>query len=514
MRKRRPWDTVVSPPSTRKLSRASRATRARAAAAASTSGFRWWKPLLSDRLRQRVCGERTCTLPSYPASAQPSQHMAGDPGDGRPQSQKDDPERLVQVPRGHERVPKRNVQEGRRIPQPGDVLLVGRGFGFTGLLARLAPRFLPTLEARDDHQPGTVIEAPGGPVEVDVVPQTHGQHAGVEAKPRLAREPEHREVHVVATPARQGDVPAAPEVAEVLLQERQVEVLHDAEAEEGREADRQVGIGGEVEVGAHEDEDAVRQWPPRAHLGWIEVGRADGIDHLGEEDREDEIDHEDLLEVADGDAPQAQVEELPVEVEAALLVEALVRLQRARREGGDEHHEGGQAQERVLLDHAAQAVEDVLQEAEDEVADAHGHEEMGDDPVVLAPDGDDAALPVLADAQRDDGNGDDDEHRAAAAELLLPFELDQLMRDQHEAHSDGRERGIEDAEHGYREHEHEDESVAVIAQGQPEDQQRRNDHWYQVQREVDPHSGVPAPCPSAPISWTSSLSLIHISEPT
>ena len=82
---------------------------------------------------------------------------------------------------------------------------------------------------------------------------------------------------------------------------------------------------------------------------------------LREEDREDEVDDEDLLEVAEGDAPQAEVEELAVERVAALLVEALVGLERTGREGGDEHHEGGEAQQRVLLDHAAQAVEDVLQ---------------------------------------------------------------------------------------------------------------------------------------------------------
>ena len=118
---------------------------------------------------------------------------------------------------------------------------------------------------------------------------------------------------------------------------------------------------------------------------------------------EDEVDDEHLLEVADDDAPDAEVEELAVERRAALAVEALEGLERPGREGRQEEHEREQVADAVLLQDAAHLVEDVLQQAEDEVADAERHEQARPDPVVVAPQAPDQVLAVLADRQRDDG---------------------------------------------------------------------------------------------------------------
>src|SRR5665647_3168547 len=67
------------------------------------------------------------------------------------------------------------------------------------------------------------------------------------------------------------------------------------------------------------------------------------------------------------------------------------------------------------------------QQAEGEVADAQRHQQVRDDPVVPSPDGDRPALAVLAHPQGDHRDGDDDEHRTAAAQLLAPLEVDELV---------------------------------------------------------------------------------------
>ncbi len=51
---------------------------------------------------------------------------------------------------------------------------------------------------------------------------------------------------------------------------------------------------------------------------------------------------------------------------------------------------------------------------------------------------------------------------AAAAEALVPLELDQLMRDHDEPHGDGREGGMQHGEHGHRQHEQEDEPARSL----------------------------------------------------
>ena len=90
-----------------------------------------------------------------------------------------------------------------------------------------------------------------------------------------------RDVEVVAQPARQRHVPAPPEVLERQRPVGGVEVLREADAEQQRAADGDVGVAGEVGVdldgvGVDADEQLERT---------VRGRRAeDGVDELGGDD--------------------------------------------------------------------------------------------------------------------------------------------------------------------------------------------------------------------------------------
>src|SRR5664280_1006295 len=209
--------TTVKSPCSAALWTRSRNSPPSTAAARSTRGLRWRKPRAKGPRTLRACEGRVCTRPLCPASVMSSQDVPGEPRQWQAERQVDDPQGLTERVRGDERVAEGHVEERHRVGDPADELLVGRVHGQAGLLARLPARLLPALPARHHDQARGVVDPPRRPVEVDVVPEAHGEHAGVEAQPHLAREAEDREVDVVAAPGGERDVPAAPEVAEVCL---------------------------------------------------------------------------------------------------------------------------------------------------------------------------------------------------------------------------------------------------------------------------------------------------------
>ncbi len=88
--------------------------------------------------------------------------------------------------------------------------------------------------------------------------------------------------------------------------------------------------------------------------------------------------------------------------------------------------------------------------------------------------------------------------------LLAPLELDELVRDQHQAQGDGREDRVQQRQRGHRDPSAKSRRRTVVAQRQPEDEQRDDDDRDQVVGEVDPHVRH-RPWPSGPISATSAF---------
>ena len=113
---------------------------------------------------------------------------------------------------------------------------------------RRTPRRFPDVVHR---QRDAVQAAPGDEGPVGAVPQPAEQHGRdhVRRLPRRAAAvAAQRNVEVVAQEAAERHVPAAPEVAHRQGAVGRVEVERDAQAEHQRQADRHVGIAGEVEV--------------------------------------------------------------------------------------------------------------------------------------------------------------------------------------------------------------------------------------------------------------------------
>ena len=106
-----------------------------------------------------------------------------------------------------------------------------------------------------------------------------------------------RDVEVVAQPARQRHVPAAPEVLQVARRVGRVEVLREAEAEQQGEADGDVGVAAEVAVDLHRVAPGGEDRLGRRVLGGRREDRRD--------DRARDVggDH-DLLEQAGQDQPE------------------------------------------------------------------------------------------------------------------------------------------------------------------------------------------------------------------
>ncbi len=89
-------------------------------------------------------------------------------------------------------------------------------------------------------------ERPGGPVPEPA--EQHRDHQVAVGASRAAAVAAERDVEVVAQEARQGHVPAPPEVAEAGRPVGAVEVLREDEAHQQRQPDRHVGVAGEVAV--------------------------------------------------------------------------------------------------------------------------------------------------------------------------------------------------------------------------------------------------------------------------
>src|SRR6185295_1288645 len=73
--------------------------------------------------------------------------------------------------------------------------------------------------------------------------------------------PSERDVHVLAQPAPERDVPPVPEIRHAVRREGTIEVLGDARAEQSAEADRHVGPAREAEI---EEEVQLRHPQPEA----------------------------------------------------------------------------------------------------------------------------------------------------------------------------------------------------------------------------------------------------------
>ena len=137
----------------------------------------------------------------------------------------------------------------------------------------------------------------------------------------------------------------------------------------------------------------------------------------------------------------------------------------------------------LSCDHAAQAVEHVLQQAEDEVADAERHDEVADDPVVppqmaMAP-----RWPYLPTARVTSAMTTMRSTTRPPLSFSARLQLDELVGDEDEAERDGGEGRVAARPSTATETTaQEDQPVARRAQRQPEDEQRRDDHGDQVAR--------------------------------
>ena len=176
------------------------------------------------------------------------------------------------------------------------------------------------------------------------MPQAAQQHRQqqVEARARgAAPVAAERHVEVVAQPAREGHVPAAPELRRVARQVGLAEVGRQLEAEQAGHAARHVGVAGEVEVDL--EREAVDGEELHRRGGHARL-REDRVD----EGREQEVAQHDLLEDAGAEQPEPPPRAARLEASAAreLWQELPAPQDRARdelRKEGDEEREAGQA---------------------------------------------------------------------------------------------------------------------------------------------------------------------------
>ena len=128
--------------------------------------------------------------------------------------------------------------------------------GASALVSRLEVRGLRPVDGALGDERGAVDAAPGEELRAGAVPEAAEQHRRHEVARRLqlrAARAAERDEQVVAQPAGERHVPATPEVLQAERAVRLVEVLREAEAEQQRAADCDVGVAAEV----HEDLDGV-----------------------------------------------------------------------------------------------------------------------------------------------------------------------------------------------------------------------------------------------------------------
>ncbi len=212
------------------------------------------------------------------------------------------------------------------------------------------------------------------------MPQTaqhHRDHDVAHGARLAAGAAPERDVEVVAQPARQRHVPAAPEVLEVARRVGRVEVLGEPEAEQQGEADGDVRVAAEVAVDLY---GVAPRREDRFEGGVLPGRREDGLDDRARHVRGD--DH--LLEQAGQDQPERPrvVDRFGVALASDLGQQLRAADDRARQqvgEEGDVHHE---VQRSRRLELAPVDVDDVADRHEGEEGDGDGqrHLEEGDLP--------------------------------------------------------------------------------------------------------------------------------------
>ena len=225
--------------------------------------------------------------------------------------------REVRRPEAHPR--RAHEHEGRRHPEPAP-----------------HPAPLPDPQPPLEHQrrpvqPAPRHEGPGRPVPQP--PEQH-RHPQIAIRPRrpAATAPE-RDIHIVAQPGRQRDVPAPPELRHAGRRVRRVEVAPQLVAQQPRRGDRHVRVPREVaidlrRVSGHRD-------PRRVHV----IRRR--VREVRLHDRRQIVRHAGLLDISDEEQPQRRPHRHRREParRRQLRQERLRPHDRPRHQLGEERHE-------------------------------------------------------------------------------------------------------------------------------------------------------------------------------
>src|SRR5262249_55532048 len=193
------------------------------------------------------CARRWTPGPCGACARSCSAHRAGA---GRPPGSADP--RSPEQPAGEDQ--QAEAEEVEREDDPEDVAQASLG--------EHAAALVPALDAVVRHQHGTLVEAVHDVLRLEPVPAPHQAHRqqepdvvralAIAAEPLVTSGGQHEaHVDVVAQPPRERDVPAIPHLPEVAAQERGVEVLRHADAEEMPDADGEGAVPGEVEEEIH-----------------------------------------------------------------------------------------------------------------------------------------------------------------------------------------------------------------------------------------------------------------------
>ena len=144
-------------------------------------------------------------------------------------------------------------------------------------------------------------QAPDDEVPARAVPETaqeeHRDQIAVPARRADAIAAE-RDVEVIAEPRRQRDVPPAPELLDAVGDVRPAEIFREAEAEHPSEADRHVGVAGEIEIDLQRVADNAEPG-----VGGRELRQRHGEDLVRRAC--DDVGDQHLLREADDEAPNA-----------------------------------------------------------------------------------------------------------------------------------------------------------------------------------------------------------------
>ena len=141
--------------------------------------------------------------------------------------------------------------------------------------------------APDDEGPVGAVPEP---------PQQHGQHQVAVTVELAVAVTTQGDVEIVAQKARQGDVPAGPELADIGRLVRGVEVEGDLKAQHARHADGHIGVAGEIEI----ELEAVGQDADPGGQELRVIPAQAGIDH-----RDQVVGDQELLGQAEGEKAEA-----------------------------------------------------------------------------------------------------------------------------------------------------------------------------------------------------------------